>query len=60
MTFNPSIPVIPIFLGFYRNHNTPVLNSVFGRAALRGLNCLDHANAIGEYVRTYAIIILNS
>lgn len=56
----PTIPLIPAFLGFYRNANTPILNSVFGRAALRGLNTTDHVNAIGRYVRTYANIIYQS
>lgn len=52
----PPLQAIPVFLSQYRNNNTPVLNSVFGRAALRGVNTLDHNNAIGRYVRTYTII----
>lgn len=56
----PPIQAIPVFLGFYRTNNTPVLNSVFGRASLRGLNTIDHNNAIGRYVRTYTIIIYYS
>lgn len=47
---------VPQFLRENRNDNLPVLQSLFGQIAIRGVNTLDHNNSIGRYVWAYAIL----